>query len=88
MAAKRRRGRKKEGGFLRLLRFLAATVLVEVAVGEFQEDGPVGGVEVAAGVVAEGEVAGDKRDVGVGHLIGAEAFRAEEFVDRAGRRRL
>ncbi len=41
---------------------------LKVSLGELQESGPVGSIGVAAGVIAEGDLAGGQRRVRCGHF--------------------
>ena len=67
-----------------LFRFRLAAGRLEIPLGELQEGGKVNRIGVAAGMVAEGQLAGDKRRVGRGHLRRAQVLLAQEAIDRPG----
>src|SRR5882757_5572536 len=70
--------------YLISLRWFGCWRCVEIAAGEGDEGGPVGGGGVASAVLAEGYVAVDERGFHWREGCGVEAFFAEEGVDGAG----
>ncbi len=61
---------------------VAAAGLFRYRIGKRDERGPVGAGSVSAGVLAESDVAIDKRSFDRGEFGGSHIFLAEKFVDR------